>query len=234
MVKMQRWALVVGLGLCFAPLSVWAESCQSDAPLFSTASSQQLLPTTFLQSFTVVARDRSSLPGCLGDKLTITAQGLEAMGPALQVNTATSSGHAAMTFTLNGAPRGFYNVTYAVSDTAGNTNTVTLPVSVDGHNSNKTPILDPVSDLVARAGERRAFAIGLSDSDRDLDALSQQTLVIDGLPRYSIREYTRLTSDRVAAMITIQSNERGVYRVNIVGKDMRGGRTIAQMRIVLE
>jgi len=166
--------------------------------------------------------------------LTITAAGLEIPGITTKVKT-DIPGEASMTVFVLGAPPGSYNVTYSVSDTVGNTTLVSLPLSV-GLGSNQTPILDPVSDLIVAVGQTLSFTIGLSDNDGDLDYLSQQTLVIDGIPGSSLVQFTRLTAYRIAIMITLKPQlfERGTYRVYIAGKDKRGGRTIAQMRIVVQ
>src|SRR3989338_6726081 len=194
------------LTLSALPAHVWAD-CHHEPPLFSTVSTQDVRDVG--TTFAVVARDK--FWGCPTGKVTLTA-----VGAPVTPTLTPGPGEAALTFKV---PAIF--------------TPVTLPLRT-GY-SNSTPILSPVSDIVAPVYKLTGFSVALTDRDGDLP-ITEDALRIDGLPEGTRKVLLRLSSSEIVYQVTLypSSGQRGaVYQVLIKGKDSRGGIVISQMRVLV-
>ncbi|HAM41914.1 MAG TPA: hypothetical protein DDX89_05405 [Candidatus Omnitrophica bacterium] len=212
------------LTLSALPAHVWAD-CHHEPPLFSTVSTQDVRDVG--TTFAVVARDK--FWGCPTGKVTLTA-----VGAPVTPTLTPGPGEAALTFKVPAIfTPGIYHITYTATDELNNTTSVTLPLRT-GY-SNSTPILSPVSDIVAPVYKLTGFSVALTDRDGDLP-ITEDALRIDGLPEGTRKVLLRLSSSEIVYQVTLypSSGQRGaVYQVLIKGKDSRGGIVISQMRVLV-
>lgn len=233
--NLTRIFFAVGVVLSVAPSSGWAIDCFSDAPYMTEARSWHFdNVSTRPVTFTVAARDKG--PNNCSDRLIMrTPLGLPSGASFTTQGGGTEEVAGLIRLTPSMTAAGTYNVVYTVTDSVGNTTSVSLPLTIGSWNT--TPTLDPISDMIVPVGQTISFVIGLSDPDPyALAYTSSSTLVADGLPGQVNKEPVYpLTYNRVAYRITFTPTtyNRGTYRVNIRGRDQNGAIAIAQMRVIV-
>lgn len=219
--------VAMGVGIILIPALSWADVCTTEAPLFTTASSQQIdAQQDVVVSFVIAARDK--VTGCAPDELDMTVVGLP-HGTELRIDE--FPGEVAATITVfPGGVRSTSYVTYTVTDRDSNTTSVSMPITIDVGNT--TPALDPISDLTVKAGQTYSFVVGMFDPDGGLPP-PEEALVITGLPARSKVKYVHTSPTRIVAQVVLRATS-GIYRAHITAKDGRGATVVGQMRIIVQ